>query len=99
MSDYVRLSPEALLDLQRAISEANKQSLHQQMEEQERIIQILNKADATELLGVVCKKLDENNTALRVLATQVHKLQDALAEQTKTIEKLLSMPISVDESK
>ena len=43
MSDYVRLSPEALLDLQRAISEANKQSLHQQMEEQERIIQIRNR--------------------------------------------------------
>ena len=92
MNDYVRLSPEALLDLQRTISEANKQSLHQQIEEQERIVQILNKTDATELLGVVCKKLDESNTAVRILATQVHKLQDAVMEQTKTIERLLSVP-------
>lgn len=89
MADMVRLSPEALLDLQRTINDANKQSLHQQLEEQERIIQIINKTDATKLLNVVCKKLDENSTALRILATQVHKLNDALIEQGKIIEKLL----------
>lgn len=87
--DYVRLSPEALLDIQRTICEANKQSLHQQIEEQDRIIQMLNRADATELLGIVCKKLDENNTPLRVLATQLHKLQDTLLHQTALVEKLL----------
>lgn len=89
MTDYVRLSPEALLDLQRTIQDANKQNLHEQIAEQEHILQILNKMDATELLGVVCKKLDENNTALRILTTQTHKLQETLLKQTELLQSLL----------
>lgn len=88
MTDYVRLSHEALLDLQRTIQEANKQTLNHKLGEQEQILKILNKADATELLGVVCKKLDENNTALRILATQIHKLQETLHEQTTLLKSL-----------
>lgn len=88
--DYIRLAPEALKDIERVICEAGKHSLHQQMDEQERLIKSINRAEATQLLGAICQKLEENNTALRVLATQVHKLQDALMQQTALVEKLLS---------
>lgn len=87
--DYIRLAPETLMDIERAIKEAQKQTLHQQMDEQEKIVQILNHTEATALLRQLTKKLEDNNTALRVLSAQVHKLQDALNTQAKMLEQFL----------
>ena len=94
---YIRLSHEGLMDLQRTLLEANKERLHQQVEEQHHLIHAINRTDATGLLTEIKNKLEENNTALRILATQTNKLLDDInrqteefARQTTLLEKSLS---------
>lgn len=83
--DRIRFSHEGLMDLQRAIMEATKQSLHQQVEEQQQIINTLNRTASTQILGEIKAKIEEGNTALRILATQTNKLIDAINRQTEIL--------------
>ncbi len=89
--DYtkIRLSHEGLLDLQRVLGEARKERLSQITEEQNHLINALNRTDQTALLLDIKQKLEESNTALRILATQTNKLLDAINAQTTAITKLL----------
>ncbi len=91
MDNYVRLSPEALLDLQRVLAEANKQSLHQKLDDRGQILDILNSAEANKLLLRISKQIEENNNSIRVLSTQIHRLHDALISQAQIIEQLLKV--------
>lgn len=89
-----RLSHEGLMDIQRAIIEANKQHLHQQVEEQQHLINALNRTHSTSLIGEIKNKLEESNAALRILATQTNKLLDAINKQTEVMQKLLDQKIT-----
>lgn len=86
--DNIRLSREALLDLQRTIVEAKKQSLHQLVEDQQSLINTLNRTTLAESTYEIKNKLEETNTALRILATMQNKIIDILNQQTEILEKL-----------